>query len=268
MKAAEKLDLKFSQGKHICVGLDTDPAKIPAHLKNEVDAIYLFNKGIVEATIQDAAAYKLNFAFYECHGPAGMEAMRRTVELIRSLDPAVAVIGDAKRGDIGNTSTMYANAIFNIYGFDCSTLAPYMGKDSLDPFFAFSDRINFVLVLTSNPGSRDFEKLELSTGGPLYREVLRRLRSWYPAENLGMVFGATNKTDLENDIAELKDNFILLPGVGAQGGSASEISSVFRSAGHSRFLINSSRNVIYASSGDDFAGAAANELRVLNSQTA
>ncbi len=268
MTAAEKLDLKFSEGKYICVGLDTDPLKIPPHFRGEADAIYLFNKAIIEATIGEAAAYKLNFAFYECHGPEGMAAMKRTVDLIRSLDPTVAVIGDAKRGDIGNTSAMYAEAIFNIYGFDCSTLAPYMGKDSLDPFFAFSDRINFVLVLTSNPGSKDFEKLELGSGVPLYKEVARKLKAWYPAENLGMVFGATNKTDLENDIAGLAGNFILLPGVGAQGGSASDISSVFRSAGHKRFLINASRSVIFASSGEDFAVAAMNELRVLNTQTA
>ena len=267
MKASEKLDLQFANKRHICVGLDTDPAKIPGHLRGEKDALYLFNREIVEATIGSAAAYKLNFAFYECHGASGVDVMTRTVDLIRRLDETVPVIGDAKRGDIGNTSKMYAEAIFNIHMFDCSTLAPYMGKDSLDPFFEFTDRVNFVLVLTSNQGSNDFEKLSLASGTPLYREVLRKLKSWYPAENLGMVFGATNQTDLENEIDELRDNFILLPGVGAQGGSASAISDVFKAAGHGRYLINSSRNIIYASSGRDFAEAAARELDSLNRQT-
>jgi orotidine-5'-phosphate decarboxylase len=161
---------------------------------------------------------------------------------------------------------MYADAIFNEFGFDCSTLAPYMGKDSLDPFFEFQDKLNFVLVLTSNRGSEDFEKLILRSGKPLYKEVLSRIKSWYPASSLGTVFGATNIENLKEDLPDLSGTTVLVPGVGAQGGSAEQVTKLFYTYGHKRFLINSSRNIIFASNGVDFSQRAAEELIKLNTE--
>ena len=264
MNSFEKLGMLVKNGKHICVGLDTDISKIPPVVRKSSNPLYEFNRQIVESTICEAAAYKLNFAFYENYGVEGFKVLKQTVELIRSKNEDVLIIGDAKRGDIGNTSRMYANAIFNELGFDCSTLAPYMGKDSLDPFFEYEEKINFVLVLTSNKGSEDFEKLLLRDGTPLYKSVLRKLKSWYPANQLGTVFGATRIENLTEDIIDLKGTTVLVPGVGAQGGSAGEVASIFHSAGHGNFLINSSRSIIYASNQNDFAVSAFEELQKLN----
>lgn len=264
MNSFEKLETLVKQGKHICVGLDTDIKKIPAVVRKSLNPLYEFNRLIVESTITEAAAYKLNFAFYESHGLEGFTVLRKTVELIRSKREDVLIIGDAKRGDIGNTSMMYAKAIFDELGFDCSTIAPYMGKDSLDPFFEYEGKINFILVLTSNKGSEDFEKLLLSDGTALYKSVLQKIKSWYPANQLGTVFGATRIENLKEDIDDLKGTTVLVPGVGAQGGSAGEVASIFHSAGHRNFLINSSRNIIYASQEEDFASSAYDELQKLN----
>lgn len=266
MTSFEKVVYQTDKKKHVCVGLDTDPVSIPPSVQQDGDPIFTFNKEIIDATIDEAAAYKLNFAFYESSGIKGISALKRTVDYIKSKDEKIILIGDAKRGDIGNTSKMYAEAIFNEYGFDCSTLAPYMGKDSLDPFFAFQDKINFVLILTSNKGSEDFEKLILESGKPLYREVLSRVKEWYPASSLGTVFGATNIENLKEDIPDLSGTTVLVPGVGAQGGSAEQVTRLFYTFGHNKFLINSSRNIIFASNGVDFAEKASVELVKLNTE--
>jgi orotidine-5'-phosphate decarboxylase len=264
MTAFEKVLFQTEKQRHVCVGLDTDPNLIPYKIRTGDDPVFNFNKKIIDATIAEAAAYKLNFAFYEKLGITGMSALQRTVEYIRKVDDKIILIGDAKRGDIGNTSKMYADAIFGEYGFDCSTLSPYMGKDSLDPFFEFSDKLNFILVLTSNKGSEDFEKLLLESGKPLYKEILSRIKQWYPSTSLGTVFGATNIENLKADMAELQGTTVLVPGVGAQGGSAHEVAKLFYASGHKRFLINSSRNIIFASDRDDFPDRAAEELAKLN----
>lgn len=266
MTSFEKVVYQTDNKKHVCVGLDTDPTRIPLILQKGNDPVFTFNKAIVDATFDGAAAYKLNFAFYESNGIEGISTLRRTVDYIRSKDEKIIIIGDAKRGDIGNTSKMYADAIFNEFGFDCSTLAPYMGKDSLDPFFEFQDKINFVLVLTSNKGSEDFEKLIMRSGKPLYREVLSRIKEWYPDSSLGTVFGATNIENLKEDLPDLSGTTVLVPGVGAQGGSAEQVAKLFYTYGHKRFLINSSRNIIFASNGVDFSEKAAFELIKLNAE--
>ncbi len=266
MTSFEKVIHQTDKKKHVCVGLDTDPTRLPLKLQNGNDRIFTFNKEIIDATIDGAAAYKLNFAFYESYGIEGISILKRTVNYIQSKNEKVILIGDAKRGDIGNTSKMYAEAIFNEFGFDCSTLAPYMGKDSLDPFFAFENKLNFVLVLTSNKGSEDFEKLILESGKPLYKEVLTKIKEWYPSTSLGTVFGATNIENLKRDLPDLSGTTVLVPGVGAQGGSAEEVTKLFYTYGHNKFLINSSRNIIFASNGVDFAEKAAEEMIKLNTE--
>ncbi len=264
MDSFNKLITQVSQKRHICVGLDTDLTKIPQIVKTSQNPLFEFNRIIVEATVEEAAAYKLNFAFYENYGLEGIKSLIKTVDFIKSKNDEVLIIGDAKRGDIGNTSKMYARAIFDEFGFDCSTLAPYMGKDSLDPFFEYEDKINFVLVLTSNAGSENFEKLILQNGVPLYKEVLQNIKSWYPPEQLGTVFGATKIENLKKDVRDLKGTSVLVPGVGAQGGNAGAVAAIFYSAAHTNFLINSSRNIIYATNQGDFASSAYDELQKLN----
>lgn len=264
MTSFEKTVFQTDNKKHVCVGLDTDLSRIPTKIKEGNDPIFTFNKEIIDATIDDCAAYKLNFAFYESYGINGISTLKKSVDYIRSKNEKIIIIGDAKRGDIGNTSKMYAEAIFNEFGFDCSTLAPYMGKDSLDPFFNFQDKLNFILVLTSNKGSEDFEKLILESGKPLYKEVLTRIKQWYPASSLGTVFGATNIENLKADLPELSGTTVLVPGAGAQGGSAEDVAKLFYSFGHNRFLINSSRNIIFASNGIDFSERASEELKKMN----
>jgi orotidine-5'-phosphate decarboxylase len=264
MTAQQKLLFQIDLRHHICVGLDTDLKKLPTEFSGRNDAIFAFNRAIVDATIKDTAAYKLNFAFYEAHDSLGMNALKETVDYIKKTDEKVLLIGDAKRGDIGNTSKMYAEAIFNNFGFDSSTLAPYMGKDSLDPFFDFQDKINFILILTSNSGSSDFEKQALNSGLPLYKEVLRKIKEWFPPDQLGTVFGATNINNLEKDIKDLFGTTVLVPGVGAQGGDAFDVSKLFFEMKHNKFLINSSRNIIYASKNNDFDLCANQELIKLN----
>lgn len=263
MNALEKLNQKNIEGKFICVGLDTDAMKIPSHFKNSVSPLYEFNKEIIERTSDSAAAYKLNFAFYEKTGQQGFEELRKTIEMIPN---DVLIIGDAKRGDIGNTAAMYADSIFNYFGCDASTINPYMGDDSVRPFLQFENKLNFILTLTSNPGSADFEKIKIEGGVCLYQQVIRKAVEWNTSKNCGIVFGATHPEELNSNINLIGDLPVLLPGVGAQGGSFEDTVGAFREARRINFLINVSRGIIYKSSGRDFGIAAAEELNILNAK--
>jgi orotidine-5'-phosphate decarboxylase len=261
MKATEKLTRKNSEGKFICVGLDTDINKIPAHLKSSPNQVFEFNKLIIEKTYKTAAAYKLNFAFYENSGARGFEILKQTID---TIPEDILIIGDAKRGDIGNTAKMYADSIFNYFGCDASTINPYMGEDSLKPFIEFKNKLNFILTLTSNPGAENFEKLKLENGNYLYQEVIGKIKSWNTDNNCGIVFGATQIEELKNNMKLIEDLPVLLPGVGVQGGSLEDVINSFREAGRLNFIINVSRGIIYKSSERNFADIAAEELNTLN----
>jgi orotidine-5'-phosphate decarboxylase len=238
---------------YLCVGLDTDPAKIPAHLSNEEDPIFAFNKAIIDATLPYCVAYKINTAFYEAQGLKGWAALEKTVNYIPSTHFKIA---DAKRGDIGNTSTQYAIAFLKQLPFDAITIAPYMGEDSVKPFLQFEGKWAIVLGLTSNPGAHDFELKSLEGGERLYEKVIRTVATWGAPDNLMFVVGATRADEFINLRSIAPDHFFLVPGVGAQGGSLSEISqkAMNKEIG---LLVNSSRDIIFASGKDDFASAAA-----------
>ena len=216
MTSQEKILKKNDEEKFICIGLDTDVNKIPVFLKNDRDGVFKFNQSIIEATKDYAAAYKINFAFYERAGARGISELEKTVELIPR---SILSIADAKRGDIGNTSEMYAKSVYEHFNFDAVTLHPYMGKDSLQPFLDFTEKMNYVLALTSNPGANDFEKLELKDGRFLYQNILDSVNDWNENQNCGIVFGATKLDELKSNINKFGNLTILLPGVGAQGGS-------------------------------------------------
>ncbi len=263
MTALEKLNNVNSKGKFICVGLDTDIKKIPEHLRSLTLPKYEFNREIIEHTSDYAAAYKINFAFYENSGADGFKELKKTIEIIPE---DILIIGDAKRGDIGNTARMYADSIFNYFGCDASTVNPYMGEDSVQPFLQFESKLNFVLALTSNPGSADFEKLKLKNGDFLYQQIIRKTVEWNSSKNCGIVFGATHPEDLKNNMKLIGDLPVLLPGVGSQGGSLEDTIYAFSEAKRLKFLINVSRGIIYKSSGKDFAEAAAEELNILNTK--
>ncbi len=261
MSALKKIFNKNNDGKFICVGLDTDLKKIPPFLLKENNPLLTFNKAIIEATKDFTAAYKINFAFYERNGAKGIEELEKTVELIPQ---DILSIADAKRGDIGNTSEMYAESVYNHFKFDSVTLNPYMGKDSLDPFLKYQDKLNFILVLTSNPGAADFEKSELANGKFLYQTVLQSVNQWNQNKNCGIVFGATNIDELKNNIQSFGNLTILLPGVGAQGGSLNDVVSVFKENNRKNFIVNMSRSIIYKSNRMDFAEVANKEILNLN----
>ena len=261
MTTIEKLKNVNKSGKFICVGLDTDPKKIPPHLSSTKNPVVEFNRQIIETTKDLAAAYKLNLAFYESEGIKGLENLEGTLSFIPGN---VIKIADGKRGDIGNTSKMYAQSIFEHFKFDSTTLNPYMGKDSLEPFLDYTDKLNFILVLTSNPGSSDFQKQKLQSGNYLYQEVLQKIQDWNSAKNCGIVFGATNLSELKDNMENIRELPLLIPGVGAQGGNLSETVKILIANNKSSFLINVSRGIIYKSFGEDFADAARNELATLN----
>lgn len=263
MNAKEKLRNKTSEGLHICLGLDPDIAKIPRLLMTESRPVLKFNSEIISATKGAVAAYKLNLAFFENRGLEGLRDMEDTLSLIPK---DVMVIADAKRGDIGNSSQKYAESIFEHYGFDSVTLNPYMGLDSLAPFISYEDRISYVLALTSNPGSVDFEKLRLSDGRALFQLVLEKIKEWNQCRNLGCVFGATNSVELKENVSLLKGLKVLLPGVGTQGGKIEDIVPLFKMHELEDYLINISRALIYASQGLDFAEKCAEATLLQNQQ--
>ena len=244
----DQIQLKKS---FLCVGLDVDLNKIPQHLLETEDPIFEFNKAIIDATHDLAVSYKPNTAFYEAYGINGWLSLEKTIRYINENYPAIFTIADAKRGDIGNTSSMYAKAFFEDLNFDSLTVAPYMGKDSVEPFLAFEDKHTIMLALTSNEGAFDFQTLNVN-GTELYKQVLKTSKSWKNSQNLMYVVGAT-KAEYFTEIRKIvPDSFLLVPGVGAQGGSLSEVCKYGMNA-NVGLLINSSRAIIYASNGIDFA---------------
>jgi len=261
MTAHDKLKKQNENLKFICVGLDTDIQKIPSSLKFVSNPILEFNKRIIEATLEYAAAYKFNLAFYEKDSAQRLETLYESIQLIPN---DILIIGDGKRGDIGNTSEKYAQMLYDEFKFDSATLNPYMGKDSLEPFLVYKTKLNFILALTSNPGADDFEKLKLNDNTFLYQEVIRKVKSWNVHRNCGLVFGATKKEELIRDIKLFDDLPILLPGVGAQGASLEDVVNIFKKHALSNFLINISRGIIYKSSNQDFADKAREELMTMN----
>ena len=240
----------------LCIGLDVDFNKIPPHVLQLEDPIFEFNKAIIDATHDLAVSYKPNTAFYEAHGVKGWISLQKTINYLNATYPEIFTIADAKRGDIGNTSSMYAKAFFEDLNFDSITVAPYMGKDSVEPFLAFENKHTIMLALTSNEGAFDFQTLsttsEGAVGQELYKQVLETSKAWKNAENLMYVVGAT-KAEYFTEIRKIvPDSFLLVPGVGAQGGSLSEVCK-YGMNDTVGLLINSSRGIIYASNGIDFA---------------
>lgn len=239
----------IAKQSYLCVGLDTDITKLPSGLPKIKQGVIDFNKAIIDATKEHCVSYKLNTAFYESMGVQGWEIMEETVAYIPSSHFTIA---DAKRGDIGNTSAQYAKTFFDTYDFDAVTVAPYMGEDSLRPFLEYKDKTTIVLGLTSNKGAADFELQQLQSGEKLYEKVLATVASWGTEDNLMFVVGATQAEELTNIRKIVPGHFLLVPGVGAQGGSLEEVSK-FGLNSRAGLLINASRAVIYASSGEDFA---------------
>ncbi|HEV2482246.1 MAG TPA: orotidine-5'-phosphate decarboxylase [Puia sp.] len=239
-------------GSYLCVGLDSDLSRIPQHLKNTKDPIFEFNRQIIDATKDHCVAYKLNTAFYEAEGVKGWETMEKTVNYIPQTHFKIA---DAKRGDIGNTSTQYARAFFETLAFDAITVAPYMGEDSVRPFLEYKDKWTILLGLTSNAGAKDFE-LQPAGNGLLYEKVLTTAAKWGSPDNLMYVIGATQADEFTRIRELTPEHFYLVPGVGAQGGSLEAISQKAMNADIG-LLVNASRAVIYASNKEDFAEAAA-----------
>ena len=251
----------------LCVGLDPDVKKLPACLKGSDDAVFEFNRAIVDATAPYAVCYKPNLAFFEEHGVEGWRAFERTVEYIKREHPKMLVIADAKRGDIGNTSAMYARAFFDTMGVDAVTLSPYMGRDTVDPFLGRSGKWAVLLALTSNPSAADFELVADACGERLYERVLRVSREWGSVEDTMYVVGATQARELESVRRLVPNHFLLVPGVGVQGGSLEEVAR-WGMNDRCGLLVNSSRGVIYASSGEDFGEAAGREAKKLQGEMA
>jgi orotidine-5'-phosphate decarboxylase len=251
----------------LCVGLDVDMDKIPAHLLKEEDPIFAFNKAIIDATHSYAVAYKPNVAFYEAYGVKGWQALEKTIQYLNLNYPEVFTIADAKRGDIGNTASRYAKAFFEDLGFDSLTVAPYMGKDSVEPFLAFEDKFTILLGLTSNPGAADFEMLPMANGKYLYETVIETAAQYKNGHQLMYVVGATQATAIKDIRALVPDSFLLVPGVGAQGGSLAEVCSEGLND-QVGLLVNSSRGIIYASSKEDFAVEAAAQAALLRAEMA
>ncbi len=257
MTRQQLIDQIFKKQSYLCIGLDTDIAKIPRHLLSEPDPVFAFNKAIIDATRDLCVSYKINTAFYEASGLKGWEAMEKTVRYIGDEHFKIA---DAKRGDIGNTSAQYAKAFFETLPFDAITVAPYMGEDSIRPFLEYENKWAIVLGLTSNKGSADFQQQFIAAHGMhpsqydfLYERVIKQVSSWGNPGNLMFVVGATKADDVERIRKIIPQNFLLVPGVGAQGGSLKEISERGMIKNDTGLLVNVSRAVIYASEKEDFA---------------
>ncbi len=251
----------------LCVGLDTDLKKVPQHLLNDNDAIFTFNKNIIDATAKYCVAYKPNLAFYEAFGVKGMIAFEKTVNYLNKYYPDHFIIADAKRGDIGNTSKMYARTFFEEYDVDALTVAPYMGEDSVTPFLGYEGKWVILLALTSNKGSNDFQLTTSPDGERLFEKVIRTSRKWGNDDNMMFVVGATQGKMFEDIRKVAPDSFLLVPGVGAQGGSLEEVCryGMTKDCG---LLVNSSRGIIYASSGEDYAEVAGQKAKELQEQMA
>ena len=248
----------------LCIGLDTDLEKIPEFLRASKDPLFAFNKAIIDATHDLCVAYKPNTAFYEAYGSEGWRALERTIAYLNDSYPDHFTIADAKRGDIGNTSGRYARAFFEAMSFDSVTVAPYMGRDSVEPFLAFDNKFVILLALTSNAGAFDFQTLS-TPDEALYLQVLRKTREYAHADRLMYVVGATKASFLKEIREIVPDQFLLIPGVGVQGGSLEEVCA-FGLNSQVGLLVNSSRGIIYASDGADFAEAAREKAKALQLQ--
>ena len=251
----------------LCVGLDTDINKIPAHLLDCADPVFEFNKEIIDATQAYTVAYKPNTAFYESRGLEGWQSLERTIDYINAEYPEVFTIADAKRGDIGNTSRMYAEAFLTNLDFDSVTVAPYMGEDSVKPFLEIENKWTILLGLTSNKGAFDFQFIKDENGKALYQNVMDISKAWGNPSNMMYVTGATKASELKTIREHLPEHFLLVPGVGAQGGSLEEVmkNGMIKDFG---LLINSSRGIIYAGQGEDFAEIAGLKAKELQAQMA
>ena len=257
MTRQQLIDNIKEKKSYLCVGLDTSIEKIPKHLQSHPDAVFEFNKQIIDATKDLCVGYKINTAFYEASGVKGWEAMAKTVDYIPSTHFKIA---DAKRGDIGNTSSQYAKAFFEVLNFDAITVAPYMGSDSIQPFLEYENKWTIVLGLTSNEGSEDFQQQKMGENY-LYETVIRKVSEWGTKENLMFVVGATKAADISSIRKIVPDNFLLIPGVGFQGGSIAEVSKcgLNKDCG---LLVNASRAIIYAGKDESFA----EEARIIAQQ--
>ena len=264
MTTQELVDQIHQKKSFLCIGLDVDMDKIPEHLLQQEDPIFAFNKQIIDATHHLAVAFKPNTAFYEAYGLKGWRALEKTIQYLNQNYPEIFTIADAKRGDIGNTSSMYAKAFFEDLAFDAVTVAPYMGQDSVEPFLAFENKHTILLALTSNKGAFDFQT-KITEGQQLYKQVLKTSTTWQNSQNLMYVVGATKATYLAQVRALVPDSFLLVPGVGAQGGNLQDVCSHGMNT-NIGLLVNSSRGIIYASSGQDFADSAAKAAQDLQQQ--
>lgn len=251
----------------LCVGLDTDPLKIPAHLASHTDAMFEFNKAIIDATAPYCVAYKPNLAFYESFGAKGWDVLDRTVKYLKANYPDQFIIADAKRGDIGNTSKLYARSFFEHLDVDAITVAPYMGEDSVSPFLGYEGKWVILLALTSNKGSHDFQLIKDENGTPLFEQVIQTSSKWAGPEEMMYVVGATQGRMFEDIRRVAPKSFLLVPGVGAQGGSLEEVVK-YGMIDDCGLLVNSSRGIIYASSGEDFADRAREEAAKLSVEMA
>lgn len=249
----------------LCVGLDTDIKKLPQCILDADDPIFSFNKEIIDATSDYCVAYKPNLAFYEALGTKGLDAFERTVDYLKSNYPSHFIIADAKRGDIGNTSNLYARTFFEQYNVDAVTVAPYMGEDSVTPFLSYKDKWVILLALTSNKGSADFQLTKDENGVPLFEKVLRQSMKWGDNENMMYVVGATQGKMFEQIRAIVPNHFLLVPGVGAQGGSLEEVCKYGMNK-ECGLLVNSSRGIIYADGSSQFADVAAQKAKELQEQ--
>lgn len=267
MNRIELIEQIKTKKSFLCVGLDTDLKKIPQHLLNDNDAIYTFNKNIIDATAPYCVAYKPNLAFYEAFGVKGMIAFEKTINYLNKYYPDHFIIADAKRGDIGNTSKMYARTFFEEYDVDALTVAPYMGEDSVTPFLGYDGKWVILLALTSNKGSNDFQLTTDTEGERLFEKVIRKSQQWGNIDNMMYVVGATQGKMFEDIRKVAPESFLLVPGVGAQGGSLEEVCryGMTKDCG---LLVNSSRGIIYASDGEDYAEVAAQKAKELQEQMA
>ena len=265
MNRSELVNQIKTKRSFLCVGLDTDLKKMPEHLLKEEDPIFAFNKAIIDATADYCVSYKPNLAFYEAFGVKGLISFEKTIKYLKDNYPNHFIVADAKRGDIGNTSAMYARTFFDVYDVDSLTVAPYMGEDSVTPFLGYEGKWVILLALTSNKGSHDFQLTEDNNGERLFEKVLRTSQNWGNADNMMYVVGATQGRMFEDIRKIVPNHFLLVPGVGAQGGSLEEVCKygMNKDCG---LLVNSSRGIIYASKGEDFAEQAAKNAKELQQQ--
>ena len=265
MTRKELVEQIMKKRSFLCVGLDTDIKKIPEHLLDLEDPIFEFNKAIIDATAPYCVAYKPNLAFYEALGAKGQLALEKTVAYLKKNYPEQFIIADAKRGDIGNTSKLYARSFFEYLDVDAVTVAPYMGEDSVTPFLGYEGKWVILLALTSNKGSHDFQLIRDENGTPLFESVIKKSQEWASSDEMMYVVGATQGKMFEDIRRVAPKSFLLVPGVGAQGGSLEEVCR-YGMIDDCGLLVNSSRGIIYASTGKDFAEVSATEAKKLRDQ--